>query len=39
VEDKLLKILLSEAGQCIVYGVLFLILAMGFFEILDKVTG
>ncbi len=34
-----MKILLSEAGQCIIYGVLFVIIITGFYQILEKVTG
>ena len=34
-----MKILLSEAGQCIIYGVLVVIIITGFYEILEKVTG
>ena len=33
------KILLSEAGQCIIYGVLFVIIITGFYQILEKITG
>lgn len=34
-----MKILLSELGQCILYGVIFLFLIAGFYEILNVVTG
>ena len=34
-----MKILLSELGQCIIYGVMFLFLIVGFYEILDRLTG
>lgn len=34
-----MKILLSEAGQCIVFGVLLLAVIVGFSEILETVTG
>ena len=34
-----MKILLSEFGQCIIYGVMFLFLIGGFYEILDRLTG
>ncbi len=34
-----MKLLLSEAGQCIVFGVMFLILIYCFGDILHSVTG
>ncbi len=33
-----MKFLLSELGQCIIYGVIFLILVGGFYELLNVVT-
>lgn len=34
-----MKLLLSEAGQCIVIGIIFLLIIAGFQEILNVVTG
>lgn len=34
-----MKLLLSESGQCIIYGIIFLFLIAGFYEILNVVTG
>lgn len=34
-----MKFFLSEVGQCIVFGILLLILIMGFNDILEIVTG
>lgn len=34
-----MKLLLSEAGQCIIIGIVFLLIIAGFQEILIEVTG
>lgn len=34
-----MKFLLSELGQCIIYGIIFIFLIAGFYEILNVVTG
>lgn len=34
-----MKLLLSEAGQCIIIGIIFLLIIAGFQEILSVVTG
>lgn len=34
-----MKFLLSEAGQCIIFGVLYIFVVAGFYEILMTVTG
>lgn len=34
-----MKFLLSELGQCMIYGILFLFLIIGFYEILKGITG
>lgn len=34
-----MKLLLSEAGQCIIIGIVFLLIIAGFHEILTEVTG
>lgn len=34
-----MKLLLSEAGQCIITGIIFLLIIAGFQEILTAVTG
>ena len=33
-----MKILLSELGQCIVFGIIFICLVMAFYQVLDVVT-
>lgn len=33
-----MKILLSETGQCLIYGIIFLFLISAFYEILNAVT-
>lgn len=34
-----MKLLLSEAGQCIIIGIILLLIIFGFKEILDVMTG
>lgn len=34
-----MKFLLSELGQCMIYGILFLFLILEFYEILNVITG
>lgn len=34
-----MKFLLSEAGMCIVFGIVMLVIVLGYMEILEKVTG
>lgn len=34
-----MKILLSELGQCIVFGIIFVCLTMAFYQVLNVVTG
>lgn len=34
-----MKLLLSEAGQCVIFGILYIFVIAGFYEILIAVTG